>query len=135
MGKYETSEPLSKKKGDNIMHLLKLRSGLYIGRIKSYNIKTSCKTGLTYLNLTLTIKVEGRKVDLQKSYCLDIGKNINIVQIMKDVDGLKENGEVNFKKLYNHFFKVTITYNKWGEPFIEELQVAEDIELDEEDLV
>lgn len=117
------------------MRLLKLRSGLYIGRIKTYNIKTSGKTGLTYLNLTLTIKVEGRKVDLQKSYCLDIGKNINIVQIMKDVDGLKENGEVNFKKLYNHFFKVAITYNKWGEPFIEELQVAEDIELDEEDLV
>lgn len=54
------------------MRLLKLRSGLYIGRIKTYNIKTSSKTGLTYLNLTLTIKVEGRKVDLQKSYCLDI---------------------------------------------------------------
>lgn len=33
------------------MHLLKLRSGLYIGRIKSYNIKTSCKTGLTYLRI------------------------------------------------------------------------------------
>ena len=50
--------------------------------------------------------------------------------------GLDKNfATVNFKKLYNHFFKVTITYNKWGEPFIEELQVAEDIELDEEDLV
>lgn len=107
------------------MHLLKLRSGLYIGRIKSYNIKTSCKTGLTYLNLTLTIKVEGRKVDLQKSYCLDIGKNINIVQIMKDVDGLKENGEVNFKKLYNHFFKV-----KKREGFMQMIKDAEKGDFD-----
>lgn len=33
------------------MRLLKLRSGLYSGRIKTYNIKTSSKTGLTYLNI------------------------------------------------------------------------------------
>ena len=99
------------------MKLLKLTPGIYTGKIKNYNTKMSARTGLTYLNLTVTIKANGQKVDFQKSYCLDPGKNMDIIEIMEAVDGVDAD-----------------VYNKLGQPFISELQVAEDFEVEEEDL-
>ena len=61
------------------MLLQKLKSGIYTGKIKTYNTRRSTRTGLTYLNLTVTIKANGQKVDFQKSYCLDPGKNIQFI--------------------------------------------------------
>lgn len=116
------------------MLLQKLKSGIYTGKIKTYNTRRSTRTGLTYLNLTVTINANGQKVDFQKSYCLDQGKNMDIIEIMEAVDGVDADEEADFEKLYNHFFKVSIVYNKLGQPFIAELQVAEDFEVEEEDL-
>ena len=42
------------------MKLLKLTPGIYTGKIKTYNTRTSNKTGLTYLNLTVTINANGQ---------------------------------------------------------------------------
>lgn len=70
------------------MKLLKLTPGIYTGKIKTYNTRTSNKTGLTYLNLTVTINANGQKVDFQKSYCVDPGKNMDIIEIMEAVDGV-----------------------------------------------
>lgn len=112
------------------MLLQKLKSGIYTGKIKTYNTRRSTRTGLTYLNLTVTIKANGQKVDFQKSYCLDPGKNMDIIEIMEAVDGVDADEEADFEKLYNHFFKVSIVYNKLGQPFIVELQVAEVVIVD-----
>ena len=116
------------------MKLLKLLAGVYTGKIKTYNTRRSGRTGVTYLILPVTINATGQKVDFQKSYCLDPGKNMDIIEIMEAVDGVDADEEVDFEKLYNHFFKVSIIYNKLGQPFISELQVAEDFEVEEEDL-
>ena len=116
------------------MKLYKLLPGIYTGKIKTYNTRRSGRTGLTYLNLTVTINANGQKVDFQKSYCLDAGKNMDIIEIMEAVDGVDADEEADFEKLYDHFFKVSIVYNKLGQPFIAELQVAEDFEVEEEDL-
>lgn len=62
------------------MKLLKLLAGVYTGKIKTYNTRRSGRTGLTYLNLTVTINANGQKVDFQKSYCLDAGKNMDIIE-------------------------------------------------------
>lgn len=71
------------------MKLYKLIAGIYTGKIKTYNTRRSNKTGLTYLNLTVTINANGQKVDFQKSYCLDPGKNMDIIEIMEAVDELQ----------------------------------------------
>ena len=44
------------------MKLLKLTPGIYTGKIKTYNTRTSNKTGLTYLNLTVTINANFKEM-------------------------------------------------------------------------
>ena len=110
------------------MRLLKLRPGMYTGEIKNYNIKKSDRTGRSYLNLIVTINVKIHKKDLQKSYCLDIGKNINIVRIMEDIDGLNADKEADFEKLYEYLFDVTVAYDKYRQIIVEELRVADEEE-------
>lgn len=43
------------------MKLYKLLAGIYTGKIKTYNTRRSNRTGLTYLNLTVTINANGQK--------------------------------------------------------------------------
>lgn len=50
--------------------LKKINTGIYLGEITYYTVKTSDKTGKTYLNLYLKIYVdEEQEVEVQKSYC------------------------------------------------------------------
>lgn len=93
------------------MRLISIRPGSYLGEVKNFNIKTSDRTGRTYLNLYLNLYVEEQEVDIQKSYCLDMGRNLHIMRIMKEVEALKKNGEANFDKLLEYYFWVNVSYD------------------------
>lgn len=86
------------------MKLISIKQGLYPGYIRDYNIKTSDRTGKKYLNLNLLIDTFKQEADVQKSYCLDIGYNLSIIELMEEVGGLDKSGNADFEKLYDHEF-------------------------------
>ena len=88
------------------MKLISIKQGLYPGYIRDYNIKTSDRTGKKYLNLNLLIDTFKQEADVQKSYCLDIGYNLSIIELMEEVGGLDKSGNADFEKLYDHEFMV-----------------------------
>ena len=97
------------------MKLISIKQGLYPGYIRDYNIKTSNRTGKKYLNLNLQIDTFKQEADVQKSYCLDIGYNLSIIELMEEVGGLDKSGNADFEKLYDHEFMVGIYYNDFGQ--------------------
>ena len=97
------------------MKLISIKQGLYPGYIRDYNIKTSDRTGKKYLNLNLLIDTFKQEADVQKSYCLDIGYNLSIIELMEEVGGLDKSGNADFEKLYDHEFMVGIYYNDFGQ--------------------
>ena len=115
--------------------LTKVNPGTYLGEVTYYNVKTSDRTGKTYLNLYLKINVEEeQEVDVQKSYCLDMGRNLHIMRIMKAVGGLRKGGEADFDKLQEHYFWVDVSYDSYGQLTVDKLIVAKDEELEEPDI-
>lgn len=113
------------------MKLISIRPGSYLGEVKNFNIKTSDRTGRTYLNLYLNLYVEEQEVDIQKSYCLDMGRNLHIMRIMKEVEALKKNGEANFDKLLEYYFWVNVSYDQYGQLTVNSLKVVQEGELEE----
>lgn len=96
----------------NEFKLIKINMGTYRGEVANYNVKTSDRTGRTYLNLNLKLYAkEGQEVKVQKSYCLDPGKNLHIMRVMKDVGGLKKNGNADFGKLLEYYFWISVSYD------------------------
>ena len=113
------------------MKLISIRPRSYLGEVKNFNIKTSDRTGRTYLNLYLNLYVEEQEVDIQKSYCLDMGRNLHIMRIMKEVEALKKNGEANFDKLLEYYFWVNVSYDQYGQLTVNSLKVVQEGELEE----
>lgn len=70
------------------MKLSYLKAGLYRGEVKEYNVKTSDRTGKTYLNLNLDINAFGQQIEVRKSYCLEPGYNFQIMKLMEEVEGM-----------------------------------------------
>lgn len=115
--------------------LVKVNPDTYLGKITDYNVKTSERTGKTYLNLYLTIYVdEEQEVEVQKSYCLDIGRNLHIMRLMKAVGGLKKGGEADFDKLQEYYLWVDVSYDQNGQLTVDKLTVAKEEELEEPDI-
>ena len=115
--------------------LIKINIGTYRGEVVNYNVKTSDRTGRTYLKLNLKLYAkEGQEVNVQKSYCLDPGKNLHIMRVMKDVGGLKKNGNADFGKLLEYYFWISVSYDDFGQLYVEKLRVVhEDDEYEPED--
>ena len=111
--------------------LIKINIGTYRGEVVNYNVKTSDRTGRTYLKLNLKLYAkEGQEVNVQKSYCLDPGKNLHIMRVMKDVGGLKKNGNADFGQLYVEKLRVVHEDDEY-EP---EDDIEDDFEEDETDV-
>lgn len=118
-----------------IYKLKKINTGTYVGEVTYYNVKTSDKTGKTYLNLYLKIYVDDeQEVDVQKSYCLDTGRNLHIMKLMKAVGGLKKGGEADFDKLKECYLWVDVSYDQNGQLAVDKLTVAKEEELEEPDI-
>lgn len=115
------------------MKLISIKQGLYPGYIRDYNIKTSDRTGKKYLNLNLLIDTFKQEADVQKSYCLDIGYNLSIIELMEEVGGLDKSGNADFEKLYDHEFMVGIYYNDFGQLITDKIFtiLEDDFEEDE----
>lgn len=113
------------------MKLIEAKEGIYQGEVRDYNIKTSDRTGLTYINLNITIEVLEYEIDVQKSYCLDMGKNLPIMKIMEEVDGLDRYGDADFDKLLNYRFMVAVSYDKYGQLVADEIEVMMEDEYEE----
>lgn len=113
------------------MTLLSLKQGKYLGNIKTFNTKTSDRTGKTYLNLILTIEVEGASVDVRKSYCLDMGYNYQIIEIMEEMNELGKNGVVDLERLFDYNFWVIVGYDFWEQLGVTKLAVVQECELKE----
>lgn len=117
----------------NIMkyQLTRVKPNSYLGEVKNYDVKTSGRTGRTYINLHIDLYVEEQEVDIHTAYCLDTGRNLQIVRIMKDVGGLKKGGEADFDKLLEPYFWVNVSYNSYGELTVDSMKVAHEGELEE----
>ena len=85
-----------------------------------------------YLNLNLLIDTFKQEADVQKSYCLDIGYNLSIIELMEEVGGLDKSGNADFEKLY-HEFMVGIYYNDFGQLITDKIYtiLEDDFEEDE----
>lgn len=111
--------------------LTRIKPSSYLGEVKNYDVKTSGRTGRTYINLYIDLYVDDQEVDIHTAYCLDTGRNLQIVRIMKAVDGLKKGGEADFDKLLETCFWVDVSYNSYGELTVDSMKVAHEDELEE----
>lgn len=111
--------------------LITIKQGTYLGNIKTFYTKTSDRTGKTYLNLVLTIEVEGELVDIRKSYCLDIGYNYQVIELMEDMDVLEENNVVDLERLFDFGFWVIVGYNFWNQLEVTKLRAVQECEWKE----
>lgn len=114
------------------MKLSYLKAGLYRGEVKEYNVKTSDRTGKTYLNLNLDIDAFGQQIEVRKSYCLEPGYNFQIMKLMEEVEGIDRSGVVNFDKLYDYELMVGIYYDDHGQLVVDKIETIpeEDFEDD-----
>lgn len=104
------------------MKLSYLKAGLYRGEVKEYNVKTSDRTGKTYLNLNLDINAFGQQIEVRKSYCLEPGYNFQIMKLMEEVEGIDRSGVVNFDKLYDYELMVGIYYDDHGQLVVDKIE-------------
>ena len=111
--------------------LKRVKPGAYLGEVIKYDIKTAGKTGRTYINLYIDLYVEEQSVDIHTAYCLDPGRNLQIMRIMKEVGGLKKNGEADFDKLLDFCFWINVSDNSYGELIVNSMKVAYDEETEE----
>lgn len=111
--------------------LERIKPGEYLGVVNDYDVKTSGTTGRTYLNLYLNIDAGGKEINVHTAYCLDIGRNANIVRLMKEVGGLGKDGDANFDKLLESYFWINLTYDKYGMLSVDSMKVAHEDELKE----
>lgn len=111
--------------------LERIKPGEYLGVVNDYDVKTSGTTNRTYLNLYLNIDAEGKEIDVHTAYCLDIGRNANIVRLMKEIGGLGKDGNANFDKLLEPYFWVNLTYDKYGMLAVDSMKMAHEDELEE----
>ena len=102
--------------------LKRVKPGAYLGEVIKYDIKTSGKTGRTYINLYIDLYVEEQSVDIHTAYCLDPGRNLQIMRIMKEVGGLKKN---------DFSFWINVSDNSYGELIVNSMKVAYDEETEE----
>lgn len=98
------------------MKLSYLKAGLYRGEVKEYNVKTSDRTGKTYLNLNLDINAFGQQIEVRKSYCLEPGYNFQIMKLMEEVEGIDRSGVVNFTLSFGEYLMFKSQYTEVGEP-------------------
>jgi len=56
------------------------------------------------------------------------------MRVMKDVGGLKKNGNADFGKLLEYYFWISVSYDDFGQLYVEKLRVVhEDDEYEPED--
>ena len=72
------------------MKLNYLKAGDYRCIVEEYNTKTATRTGYSYIKLQLVVEANGKEVRIQKSYCLDVCKNHQIMVLLKSIGGLKK---------------------------------------------
>lgn len=109
-----------------------LKAGLYRGEVKEYNVKTSDRTGKTYLNLNLDINAFGQQIELRKSYCLEPGYNFQIMKLMEEVEGIDRSGVVNFDKLYDYELMVGIYYDDHGQLVVDKIETIPEEDFEED---
>ena len=92
-----------------------------------------CGRGFLYPCLKFKRLPFKQEADVQKSYCLDIGYNLSIIELMEEVGGLDKSGNADFEKLYDHEFMVGIYYNDFGQLITDKIYtiLEDDFEEDE----